>query len=166
MTVKTALNSIPKYGKPPLKEALNDRGAVLVELLAALPLAILVLLAAFSVFSMIANGYDRLFQDVDQQFYARVLLDQISRDVKESGSVEVVNDGKVLSLKDGEGKELRYYMYRGQVVRSSGGSSIPITENTRMITFCELNSDSIRVDVEFKQNQTELFISSICTRRH
>jgi len=164
--VKTGWNSILKYGKRRLKEVLDHRGAALIELLTALPLAMLVLLAAFSIFGMMLNGFDRTFQQSDQQFYARVLLEQISRDVKESSSAEVLNEGQVLSLKDGEARSVRYYLNRGQVVRSSGGNSIPITENTDLVTFSELSGDTIRVDVEFKQSQTELFISSICTRKH
>lgn len=126
----------------------------------------LVLLAAFSVFNMMLNGFDRLYQDADQQFYARVLLEQISRDIKENSSLEVVNEGKVLRLKDGEGRVLRYYINRRQVIRSSGGSSIPITENTNTLMFSELNSDTVRVDVEFKQSKTDLYITGICSRRH
>ncbi|MEQ8175491.1 MAG: hypothetical protein ABRQ26_10545 [Syntrophomonadaceae bacterium] len=145
---------------------MDNRGAVLIELLSALPLAMFVLLAAFSVFNMMLNGFGRLYQETDQQFYARVLLQQISQDIKESSSLEVVNEGKVLCLKDGGGNNIRYYINRGQVVRSRGGSSIPITENTSMIKFSRLSGDTIQVDVEFKQRQTELFISSICTRRH
>lgn len=139
---------------------------MLIELVSSLPLAMLVLLAAFSVYGMMMNGFDRLFQDADQQFYARVLLEQISHDVKESSSMEVVNDGKVLSLKDGAGRNIRYYINRGQVIRSDGGSSIPITENTEKITFSETCRGTVKVEVEFKQNQSGFFISSICTRRH
>lgn len=139
---------------------------MLVEVLSALPLAMLVLLASFSIFSMMLNGFDRLFQDAEQQFYARVLLDQLTRDVKESVSTELKNQGTVLCLKDKEGRDIRYYANHGQVYRASGGSSIPISENTEMIKFHELNNSTIQVDVEFKQNRAELFISSICTRKH
>lgn len=139
---------------------------MLIELVSALPLAMLVLLAAFAIFGMMMNGFERLFQEADQQFYARVLLEQISHDVRECSSIEVVNDGKVLSLKDGAGRNIRYYINRGQVIRSDGVSSIPITENTETINFSELCRGTVKVEVGFKQNQSGFFISSICTRRH
>lgn len=135
-------------------------------MLTALPLAMIVLLAAFSVLSLMMNGFDRLFQEADQQFYARMLLEQISKDVKESSSIEVVNGGKGLSLVDENGRSIRYYTNCGQAIRSVGGSSIPITENTNELVFSELGNGTIKVDVIFKQERTGLIISSICTCRH
>lgn len=158
--------SIARFAKPLLIKALGNRGVVLLELLTALPLAMLVLLASLSVFSLMQAGFERLFQDAEQQFYARVLLEQINRDVKQSHSSEVKNGGTVLCLRGREGGEVRYYFNRRQVLRSSGGSSIPVTENTKSIYFCDLNEDTIQVDLELEQDQNSFFISSICTRRH
>ena len=116
-----------------------QQGATLVEVLAALALASLLVTGLMAFYDSAAKGYVGLTAVTDRQYTVRTAMEQIKADVCSAASVQISADGSVLHL-TGTDQEIRFYhqnatLYR-RLTTKKGTTAIPIADNVSAATFC------------------------------
>lgn len=149
-------------GKPDYSA--GESGGALLETLAAVPAVSLLLITAVFLLMASLAQYDRLSAYADLQFYARMAIDKMIEDVIQSSSVEILNNGGMLRLISSSGEQNVYYLNQQQLIRQTGGSRTPLTENTTAVEFKGISGGGVQIKMEMRKKGQDYCLSVVCAR--
>ncbi len=134
------------------------------ETVVSIPIIALVISGALFILLTSYSVFERLSISAEQQFYARMAVEKIVEDVKQSTCLDVQSGGRVLRLEDPGGQEISYYLSRQQLIRRVGENGIPLSENTSSIEFVSISQDAVQVVMHFRKKGIDYKLSNVCTR--
>lgn len=109
----------------------NIKGFTLIELILSLTLLSLVLITAFSLYTVGQRAYERENDRLFAQQNARQAFLWLSTSVKQAKSVEIISDDEIKTITGGK-EVVTYYLENGVLYRKKNTGINPIAELSRL----------------------------------
>jgi Tfp pilus assembly protein PilW len=145
------------------KSGLDEKGALLVDLLVGLALGLVVLGLVLNMLVVMETSNRQQSVEAELLYSGRVVQEVIQNQVRTAVDIEVINGGKTLMITDPEGKTTGYYSEKGNFYRYYKTPN-PLAENVRSVRFVE-SEDCLLVDVELRREEDSLLMSFVCAKR-
>lgn len=114
---------------------ISEKGMTIMEVLLALALSSIIISLLFMIFSLFTDAYKNSINAMDAQYSARMVIFNISRDIRSAYQIELAGDEKIIIT--GKSKTVSYYMENEVVYHHENKTKIPIAEKVGRLTFSQ-----------------------------